>query len=250
MPKIKSILGRINGTMDEVSFYQSKGESYVRRKGGVSGERIASDDGFAETRLNNAEFGHIAKMGKLLRNGIKPFIKASADSEVVFRMTKLMSQVRNLDVTHEKGGRTVETGISTLGGKEILKGFEFNQKAPMGVVMVKPFNLNPATGVVTIPGLMAKADLESPDGATHVRFQSAWMKVDFGSGNSETEYSNDALIPLNSVAGDVMLTPVAVPAGAGTSFFVLAIRFVNITNGFEHPLKNKSFNAMKIVDVV
>ena len=105
---------RIKGTLDEWTFYRDENGGLVRFKGGVSGERIASDPTFARTRANGMEFGHAAKMGKLFRLSIIPMLQSSADGKVTSRLTKVMANVKNLDPSNEHGLRTVATTVWNL----------------------------------------------------------------------------------------------------------------------------------------
>lgn len=67
MAKLKGII-KIEGTLQDMTFYKTQDGHLVKTKSGVSGSRIATDPAFARTRENGAEFGSAAKAGKLLRN--------------------------------------------------------------------------------------------------------------------------------------------------------------------------------------
>ena len=66
MAKSNGIL-KIEGTLDELTFYNKDGKSFVRKKGGVSKERIENDPNYVRTRENNAEFSHSTSSAKTLR---------------------------------------------------------------------------------------------------------------------------------------------------------------------------------------
>lgn len=51
MAKLKGIL-KIEGTLDELTFYKTQDGHLVKTKGGVSAERIANDPNFQRTREN------------------------------------------------------------------------------------------------------------------------------------------------------------------------------------------------------
>jgi hypothetical protein len=51
MARQKSFL-KIEGTLDELTFYKSDGNYLVKTKGGISGDRIANDPAFQRTREN------------------------------------------------------------------------------------------------------------------------------------------------------------------------------------------------------
>jgi len=251
MPKIKGILGTVEGSLDELSFYKRDGSAYVRKKGGVAGERIANDPAYKRTRENNAEFGMQAKAGKLIRDCVNPMVEIAGGPNLTGRLVQVMSGVKKLDASSERGERTVAIGIASPGGKSLLKGFELNQQAPLSSIVSKPYTLNPATGVITIANFVAGKDVSAPTGATHVVFQSAWAVVDFEEEVFETEYSNEVRLPINQTVQNVVLTPAAVPGLAGgVGLIFLSVTFVVETNGFSYPLNNKGHNALKIVDVL
>jgi len=66
MAIIKGIVS-IEGSYEDMSFYKKDGKNYLRKKGGVSKERIESDPNFVRTRENMKEFGHNISAGKMLR---------------------------------------------------------------------------------------------------------------------------------------------------------------------------------------
>ena len=241
---------RIKGSLDQWTFYQGPDGQMVRLRGGVTPERIATDPIFAMTRENGAEFGESAKMGKLLRQSIRPMIMTSADGKVTSRITALMAKVKNLDATSIRGERKVALGLATPAGKLLFQGMDLNVKAPLGTVLFKPFALDTASGKISIAGLNPTRDISVPTGATVVILQGAWAKVDFVTGVYETQYTNEEELAIVPVATNVLLTPTAVPAGPGVSFFVLEISFGQVVNGLTYRMKNRSFNAVQIVEVI
>jgi hypothetical protein len=56
MAKTSGII-KIEGTVEDLTFYKKDGRNFVRRKGGVSKERIENDPNYVRTRENNSEFG-------------------------------------------------------------------------------------------------------------------------------------------------------------------------------------------------
>jgi len=70
MAKLKGIL-KIQGTLDDLTFYKSGKDHLVRTKGGVDKARIANDPAFQRTRENGSEFGMAAKAGKMLRTAVR-----------------------------------------------------------------------------------------------------------------------------------------------------------------------------------
>lgn len=240
---------RIKGSLDQWTFYEGPDGQLVRLRGGVTAERIATDPLFAMTRENGAEFGEAARMGKLLRKSIRPMVQSSGDSRLTSRITGVMTQVKKLDAVSLRGERKVSVGMGTDAGKQLLRGFNLNEKTPLESVIFKPIALDSTTGKVSIIGLNPTRDVAVPSGATVVILQSAWAKVDFATGVFETQYSNEVELPITPVASDVSLVPAAVPAGAGVSFFVLEVSFGQVVNGLTYRMKNRSYNAAQVLAV-
>src|SRR5690606_7022291 len=123
---------------------------------------------FARTRENGVEFGSSASSGKILRNAVRPLIMNASDNRVVSRMTKLMTTIKNFDTVSPRGKRTVGTGIANPLAVASLKGFNFNNRALLGVVLRKPVVVQTNNGMISINNFVPTNDIIYPSGATHV----------------------------------------------------------------------------------
>ena len=248
MARLKGLL-KIEGTLDELTFYKSQDGHLVKTKGGVSGTRIASDPNFQRTRENNSEFGSMAQAGKLLRNVVRTLMMTASDNRITARLTQLMSIIKNLDTTSARGARTVGVGIADPLALAQLKNFNFNISAILSSILYKPYVVTPATGVIDITGLVPVNDIAYPAGATHLSIRGAFAVIDFANNTSEIEYTNVENLPIDGTATTVTLTPAAVPAGAGTKMYFLAVEFFQEVNGVQYSMKNGSYNSLSIVEV-
>lgn len=250
MAKLKSVI-KIEGTLNELTFYKTQDGNLVRTKGGISGNRIANDPQFARTRENNSEFSSAAKAGKLVRSALRNLMAKASDGRVTSRLTQLMRQLLVFDATSNRGDRNVTTAIVDAAAKALLNNFNFNIKAVLGTVLAKPFAVDVATGVIIINGVVPLNDVAFPVGATHVSFSGAWAKLDFTNGTSEVVLSNVVDLPIDNTSTVVTLIPAgAAPTLVGTSIFALEISFSQMVNGQEYPLSNGAFNCLSIVGVV
>jgi hypothetical protein len=248
MAKLKGIL-KIEGTLDELTFYKTQDGHLVKTKSGVSGDRIATDPTFQRTRENGSEFGAAASAGKLLRDTVRTLMLSASDNRVTARVTQLMTVIKNYDTTSARGDRSVGVGIAAPGATDELKNFDFNNNAILSSIFYKPYSIDTVTGVITISGLVPINDIAAPSGATHVTLRGAWAKVDFAGGTSSVEYTNAVNLPIDGTSGSATLTPAAVPAGSGTSVFLFAVEFFQEVNGVQYTLKNGAYNALSIVEV-
>lgn len=248
MARQKGII-KLEGKIGDISFYKSKDGFLAREKGGVDAARIKNDPAFVRTRENGSEFGSSASSGKLLRDSIRTMMQNASDSRVTSRLTKLMTQIKNLDGTSARGERNVGVGIAVPAAKALLKGFNFNDKAILGSILFNPFNVDSGTGVITLDDLIPINDLNAPSGATHISLKGAWAKVDFATGETDVQESNVVNLPIDATSTDVVLTPVAAAAGPGTDLFLLMVEFFQEVNGNQYTLKNGAYNALSIVEI-
>ncbi len=248
MARQKGII-KLKGTIGGVSFYKTQDGDLAREKGGVDGERIKKDAAFARTRENGAEFGSAASAGKILRDAIRPMLLNAADNRVVSRLTKLMTDIKNLDAGSARGERTVGGAMAVPTSRALLKGFNFNKRAVLGSVLHKPFVVQTNNGMITINNLVPVNDIVYPTGATHVSFKCAWAIIDFAAGTSGVDYSPAVTLPIDAAVSNVQCLPPNIPAGAGVNLYLLSVEFLQEVNGVQYSLKNGAYNALAIVEV-
>lgn len=249
MAKQQSFL-KVTGTLDGLTFYKSIDGHLVRTKGGVSRGRIMNDPAFIRTRENIAEFGSTAQSGKLLRNAIGTILNRAKDPRMSSRMMGVLSKIRQLDGISARGQRVVGEGILTSTGKQLLKGFDFNNRAALQAVFHAPFSIDTTTGVITIPSFVPLDQLQIPEGATHVSFRSAFINLDFTTGIFDTQYSSVVNTLLDMNTSTITLTPSAVPAGSGSKLYLLLIEFFQEVNGVQYPLRNEAFNVLNLLEIL
>ena len=149
MGKLAGII-KLEGTLDGLTFYKSQDGYMVRTKGGVNKNRIMNDPAYARTRENLSEFGQNAKSGKLIRDSVGIMLNKAKDSKLSSRMLQLLNAVKNYDSNSVRGKRSVQQGLETIEGKQILKGFDFNSKATLASVLHATYTLDTATGTIEI----------------------------------------------------------------------------------------------------
>ncbi|MFC7774631.1 hypothetical protein [Flavobacterium sp. GCM10027622] len=249
MAKVNGIV-KIEGTVEDLNFYKKEGVNYVRKKGGISKERINNDPNFIRTRENNSEFAHNCSSGKLLRMALGSLVFKAKDSKLSSRLMQTMSMIKNLDTVSSRGKRRVSIGLESAEGKQVLKGFDFNANASLNSVLFAPYALDTETGVTRIANLITKEQLLFPQGATHATFQSAVLALDFETEESELALSNVVTQPISLSPSTVTLTPTAVPTGTGVQLFLLMVSFSQQINGQSYSLKNEEYNVLHILEVI
>lgn len=248
MAKQKGII-KLTGKIGDLSFYKTQDGYLAREKGGVDGDRIKNDPAFIRTRENGAEFGSSASSGKLLRDTIRTMMQNASDGRVTSRLTRVMTKIKNLDSTSARGERNVGEGIASPAAKALLKGFNFNNRAVLGSVLFKGYNVDTSTGDIVLNDFVPINDLNVPAGATHVSIRGAWANVDFANDVSEMFETNVENLPINATSTTVTLSPAGTPSLSGTDIFLLMLEFFQEVNGVQYTLKNGAFNVLSIVEI-
>lgn len=243
-------LFNVEGTLGEVTFYKNGSGNYVRRKGGVSKERIMTDPAFARTRENLLEFANITTSSKQLRNAINILLHDAKDPRVSSRLTKIFGMVKNEDLTSLRGERTVAIGIASPISKAWFKGFNFNKNAALSSVLLTQFTLDTATGEINIPNVVTSQEVAVPGGATHISFVAGFLNLDFATDAHDLQLSPVFVAPVGVTPTTITLTPTAPPIGTGNNLYFLKIAFFQEINGFQYPLNNGAFNALQLIEML
>ncbi len=249
MAKSNGIL-KIEGTIEDLTFYKQDGQNYVRRKGGISKERIAGDPNFVRTRENNSEFGHCGNASRLLRLALGSMVSRAKDSRLHSRLVQTMARIKNLDALSPRGQRLVSNGLDTAMGKQMLRGFDFNIHAPLQTVLEASYLVDAIGGKLTFTDLIPMDQVNFPEGATHFSIQTAVAVVDFGTGQSAIGSSPIENLPLNNQTISLQLTVTNLPSGGGIRFFVLMLSFFQEVNGVQYSLKNEGYNVLHVLEVL
>ena len=240
---------KLKGKIGDISFYKTQDGHLAREKGGVDASRIANDPAFVRTRENGSEFGSSAITGKALRDALRTMMLTASDNRVTARVTKLMTDIKNLDISSARGERNVGVAINRPEGKQLMKGFNFNIRAVLGSVLFKPYQVNTSTGEITINGLSPLNDIAYPAGATHISLKGAWAKIDFATNVYDVQLTNTEILPIDGALTSLSLMPAAAPSGSGTNLFLLQLEFLQEVNTNQYSLKNGAYNSLCIVEV-
>jgi len=241
---------KIEGTLENITFYKSADGQMVRTKGGVSKKRIKNDPAFVRTRENGAEFGHSANAAKMLRTALGPMAFKAKDRLLFSRLLKVMSQLKNLDTTSARGARNVTEGLIDANALQLLRDFDFNTKAGLKTVLLATIAVDTTTGEITTSEFNPIEQIKYPAGATHFSMQSAFLNLDFNTGVANISFSPSTSFPLAQGIASPVLTPSAVPDGTGTQMFFLLIEFFQEINSVQYSLNNGAYNVLNLVELV
>lgn len=248
MARQKGIV-KLEGTLDDITFLKTLDGYIAKTKSSLSRSRILTDPQFVRTRENMNEFTLAAHSGKDLRDVANVMIQDAPDTRLISRVQRLMSSIAKFDTTSPRGQRNVGVGIVNPSALALLKGFEFNSRSQMSSVLLRPYTVTTATGVITINNLVPINDVIPPPNATHLSLRSAFAVVNFVTAASAIAYSNVVNLAINSTSTNVVLTPVPPPVLAGTKIFLLQIEFFQMINTIQYELNNGIYNALVIAEV-
>jgi hypothetical protein len=246
MPILKGFLP-IEGTMGNLTFMKTEDGYVVKTKSEVSAERIANDPNYERTRENNKDFGRAGKAGKLLYAKAREVVLAKGDKKVFSRLQKVMMSIIKSDQTNVRGSKTV-----TDGDLQLLKGFEFNRNAQLGVSLFADHSLTieRLTGnlEVTIPSFVPKDMVQAPQDTTHFRFVTGGMEIDFANETCVREKQYSAWLPWGTTAtAPLTLTCTLTPNSTLPLIQLLGIEYAEEDAGVKYPLKNGAYNTVAIV---
>lgn len=244
MARNKGII-KLEGTIDNMTFYSSVFGTVVRKAGGPNKTQMLESKNFVRTRENQSEFKACTQVGKLIRQPISQFTHR-LDHTAVGRLTKVLMDIKNLDIMADRGQRNVSAGLLLPEGKALLKGFDFNAKASLNRVL--KHTLAVKNGDLQITGLVPAVDLVYPAGATHVVLTGIFSDLNLVE-NTHTATLVEQRLALDATVQNICLQgPTTIPTGMKVYF--LQVRFEQKTNDDYYSLDDTSKQALRLVEVV
>ncbi len=238
---------KILGQVDGLTFYKSQRGYEVRKRSGVSGDRIRKDPAFARTRENGQEFARAGQASRKLRIALRSAVVKNSDRLMASRMMREMMKVVKADTVHTRGMR--EALPANIG---LLEGFEFNASASLVTTMKAPFQatIDRVTGVVevTVPEFIPEDMITPPEGATHARLVIAGLELNLTDGQYVVKTGqSDSFLLDSPVIPAITLSQALPPASVQPLFLAFGISFFQLMNGALYPLKNGTHNAMALI---
>jgi hypothetical protein len=241
-------LHSIEGTVGGATYSKTKDGYSIRSRAVIPAGKFKGDQ-YERFRENAAEFSRAGKAGKVLRNAIPELLKLGKDSRVTARLLKQMTKIVKSDPIHARGQRTVENG-----DVELLKGFEFNEAAPLSVVFKARYtpSIEKTTGKLSlhIPSFIPGNLVKVPEGSSHFQIVTAGLEIDFANESCITQQNNSPVLPWDKTpAAEIMITNEVTVNSVHPLFLVAGIQFFQRVNGVDYPLKSAECNALSMVMV-
>lgn len=248
MAKQEGILP-IRGTIGNLTFFKSQDGFMVKAKSSIAKERIETDEAFARTRENMAEFSRAGKGAKLVRVALRNSLSKTKDRLMVSRLTTNMLLVVQADAKSDRGQRNVIDGEASL-----LQGFDFNIKAKLSATLFAPytvqFDRKTGTSSVTIGSFVPSVLSVAPQGSTHFQLFCATAAVDFEAETFEVVSASSGELPYDLIPTGELVLDTSIGANSTHPVVViLGIEFLQQINGKFYSLKNGTYNACAVVNV-
>lgn len=235
----------LTGPVGNLSFYKTRDGYFVRKKSGVSGDRIKSEPAYARTRENIAEFGRASLATKLLRTAFSPLVQCAADNRV---SSRLMVKVIQGDAVNARGQRVVGDGEVSR-----LEGFQLNKHSALTKKFSAPFTASIDRGTgrmrIDIPAFDAAQAISGPQGATHFCLRAGGAVIDFEGKKYSAAMGGTSALPIDGVQGPLQLNVTVAPGSGDPMFLVFGVEFLQVVNGRRYPLRDVECNAMAILRV-
>ncbi len=248
MARLKGLL-KFKGTMGDITFYKTQDGYVAREKGGIDKKRMATDPAFQRTRENGSEFGRAGKATKLLRMALRPLLVNAADDRLTSRLVKEMVKVIQADQVSERGLRNVIDGEA-----ELLTGFEFNIYGKFDSSFYPQYeaSIDRLSGNHTfeVQPFVPQNMIAAPVGTTHYKLVTAGLEVDFEANTYTLVPSATEVLPWdNAETALISQTNTVIVNSTKPLFLVVGVEYYQEINGAFYPLKNGSYNSLKILKV-
>ena len=237
---------KISGTLDDLTYFETKNGYKVRKKRVFNKEQISNSDAYERVRENNSEFTRAAHAGKLLREALNDQLKPVKGGSGTRLFAEMMAILRT-DPVSDRGKRQV-----FLGDLNKLNGFEFNGanalKESISATFLPAADRVSGKLVIAIAPFVPVQKATSPVGTTHLKLVSAAVELNFPEKKYTLSLSETPSVPLDQNMVNLADLKHQLPANSAHPWIlVLGIVYQQTMNGKDYPLKDKSFNALKIV---
>lgn len=240
---------KLKGRIGDLTFYKTRNGYQVREAKGIDASRIATDPKFQRTRENGQEFGHAGRVGKRLRDALRPLTLGVSDSRMANRLTGALLRVARADGTNRRGERVV------LGENvHLLKNFSFNEAAQLGstLVVAAQHIIDRVGGAVTtqLEAFDARTNLVASPGSTHFRLVLGALAIDFQDPEAAATLTVEEsdYFPIDGALPATDLSVSLPPGSTDTILHLFGIQFLQEVNADQYALQLGTHNALSIVE--
>lgn len=237
---------KLNGTIGELNFYESKFGPLVRKAGGgFNSKAIKTKPSMIRVRENASEFGRVSKVKQLIRIALHPFLNTCKDTTRHGRMMRVLQEIKSLDTFSERGKRDVALGLMTPMGMKLWKDFDLTERSPFALLPCT-YQLEEETYALTLSGLEIKTVI-FPKGASLVEVTYGVLEFDFTAMSFSIHTSADVFLSKDSIDTALRMPLLSSNFGGGMLFPVLGIRFYQVVGGANYLFKEAIWQGVKFL---
>jgi len=234
---------QVTGTFGGLSFYQGRnGSIYVRTAGGFKGDAIKTKPNYVRTRENAQEFKEVVAVGVFFRFTIQVYLRPMRIPYGHNRVVQLFHRLKMLDLMNRRGFRTVAQGLQSEEAKDILNGFEFDERHKVAEYFRVSYSLLLSNGLLTLAAFDRK-NVYFPKGATSARVHFVIVRIDFSTKTASSLLESSLSFESEEVVPPTTLS-VAVPPGTGVLIGLLGISYYQEVSGVAYPLQERGLQII------
>ncbi|APY07258.1 hypothetical protein BWZ20_02590 [Winogradskyella sp. J14-2] len=228
MAKQKGIVF-FEGTLGGINFYYRKGVPTARRAGGgFTAKAIKHSPNMVRVRESNSEFALCSKINKYFKLALKPFLAGYKDGTLHARLMRLFLSIKDLDVTSERGQRTVGIGYATEYGPRVLSDFVVTPERPQLFSCSYTFDWAALRFNVWD---FSVAAANFPKGADVMELVVGVLRFDFETCTYTSVMADALYVPRDFDASSFSISVDGLPDGDGVLVAVARVAFYQQVNG-------------------
>lgn len=238
----------ISGTINGMVYYSRNGKQCCRKSPVFDKQKYLEDPKMAPVRNQVSEFKIMTHLSKMIFDSVQPCLKDCKDYGLFNRLISLMSNLKNMDTVSEKGCRSPKVSLANDLGKQLLKGFEFNNNLKLNSILFWDVESLAHNGV--LEGFHPKIHIDKKK-KDYTHFSMMLCRVDFDLSKDEfkSTFSNTYTGSFIDDASTITLQLEDPQSDANLQIFLLKISFLYEMDGVLYPLPEKEYSACKIIEV-
>ena len=240
---------KLDGPMNGISFYKSRGKYLARSIGKVSPERRKFSPEFTNNRYNESEFGSAGKLSGRIRGTVMGKEKIPYN-DLHNRISKVLISIIKSDKVNDWGKRNFFKGEIAK-----LKCFNFNRFLPLEHTyfgkIEHSMDLMAGKASVSLQ-FTPVSDIKAPSGANQVRISTSMVSIP----SKEAEVSEQIeSAPQYSLFDNRPMNfnfEIIVPAHPSEKLYIhlIKIEFLQEVNGKTYAIKEKGGIVLTVLDVM
>lgn len=237
---------KLNGTIGDLSFYDSKFGPLVRKAGGgFNSKAIKTKPSMIRVRENATEFGRVSKVKQLFRIALHPFLNTCKDTTRHGRMMRVLQEIKTLDTFSERGKRDVALGLMNPMGMKLWKDFDLTERSPFALLPCS-FYVEEETYSLSLTGLEMKK-VVFPKEASLVEITYGVLEFDFTAMTFLIHTSTDVFLSKDSIDTVLKMPLLSSNFGGGILFPVVGVRFYQVVGGANYLFKDAIWQGVKFL---